>query len=140
MTQAMLASQRAGTRDQRQADQPVVYVVEDDPGTLVLLVELAAEAGFRPVAFTRLTAARRAVREQEPSLILLDDDLPDGRGADLVRELRTDPRTHNLPILFCTAADSTRRREIAALAPVIVKPFDVSSLERELSRLRPVWT
>jgi DNA-binding response OmpR family regulator len=121
----------------RMAAAPTAYVVEDDPGTLLLLVELASDAGFKPIAFTRLTPARRAVREDPPSLILLDDDLPDGRGIDLVRELRTDPRTRHLPILFCTAADPGRLREIASLAPVIGKPFDVSILERELHRLRP---
>jgi DNA-binding response OmpR family regulator len=139
MAQATVDRHR-GTRSMRRVSPPTAYLVEDDPGTLLLLVELASDAGFRPVGFTRLTPARRAVREDPPSLIVLDDDLPDGRGIDLVRELRTDPRTRHLPILFCTAADPAHRREIAALAPVIGKPFDVSFLERELHRLRPAWT
>ena len=116
---------------------PPAFVVDDDIGMLRLLSEVAAAAGLRPLAFTRLSAARRALRERVPEVMLLDDDLPDGRGADFVRELRSDPRTRDVKVLVCTGAGADRRRQIASLAPVIAKPFEVTEMEgalREVAR------
>ena len=137
MGQALADTDSGAAALRREPPPPTAFVVEDDPGALLLLADLAADAGYRPVGFTRLKSARRAVREDPPSLILLDDELPDGRGADLVRELKGDARMRRVRVLFCTGADSARRREISALAPVLRKPFDLSDIERELARLRP---
>jgi DNA-binding response OmpR family regulator len=137
MTQGLVEADRSSAAPRPWTAAPTAFVVEDDPGALLLLADLVADAGFRPVGFTRLKPARRAVHRNPPSLILLDDELPDGRGADLVREIRSDGRMRRVRVLFCTGADISRRREISALAPVLGKPFDLSDIERELARLRP---
>ena len=111
---------------------PPAYVVDDDIGMLRLLSEVAAAVGLRPLAFTRLSAARRALRERVPEVLLLDDDMPDGRGADFVRELRADPRTRDVKVIVCTAAGPDRRRQISSVAPVIAKPFEVTDMEGAL--------
>jgi DNA-binding response OmpR family regulator len=111
------------------------FVVEDDMQTLRLLTELVASAGMEPVPFTRVSSARRAMRERAPAVIVVDDDLPDGRGAELVRELQADPRARDVKVLFCTAADSARRREISRMGPVIGKPFRLGDMERALSEV-----
>ena len=100
--------------------------------TLALLSDLAEMCGFEPVAFTRIASARKALREHVPTIMVVDDELPDGRGGDLVRELRANSRTGHVRVVFCTAAGPSRRREIAQLAPVIEKPFRVRELERVL--------
>lgn len=101
---------------------------------LRLLSEVAADAGLEPMAFTRLSAARRALRERVPSVLLVDDDLPDGRGADFVREVKANPRTRHVKVIFCTSAGPARRREISRLAPVIPKPFSLAQMERVLRK------
>jgi DNA-binding response OmpR family regulator len=111
---------------------PPAFVIEDDVGMLRLLSDLAASVGLEPLPFTRLSTARRALRERLPVVLLVDDDLPDGRGADLVRELRADPRTRHVRAIVCTAAGPARRRQIARLAPVITKPFAPSEVEDAL--------
>jgi CheY-like chemotaxis protein len=118
-----------------QQQRPQAFVIEDDVHTQRLLVELIASKGMEPVPFTRLSSARRALAERPPAVILVDDDLPDGRGAELVRELREDPRLRNVRILFCTAAEPAQRREMSRLAPVIAKPFRLQELERALSEV-----
>lgn len=117
------------TRDEA---RPPAFVVEDDVGMLMLLSDLAASAGLDPLPFTRLSSARRALRDQVPAVVLLDDDLPDGRGADLISELRANPRTRHVRAIVCTGADAARRRQIARLAPVIAKPFVARDMEDAL--------
>jgi CheY-like chemotaxis protein len=67
--------------------------------------------------------------------MVVDDDLPDGRGAELVRELRANPRAGHVKVLFCTAAEPARRQEIARLGPVIGKPFRLNDIERALAEV-----
>lgn len=111
---------------------PPAYVVEDDVMILRLLSEVAASVGLEPLTFTRLSSARRALRERLPAVLLLDDDLPDGRGADLLGELRANPRTRHVDVIVCTGAGPARRRQIARMAPVIAKPFSLAEVEDAL--------
>ena len=117
------------------APRPRAFVIEDDVHTLRLLTELVASSGLGPLPFTRISSARRALDKRLPAVMVVDDELPDGRGAELVRELRADPRARHVKVLFCTAAEPARRREIAQLGPVIGKPFRLRDIERALAEV-----
>jgi DNA-binding response OmpR family regulator len=118
------------------ARPPVLFVVDDDMATLELLCEIGRDAGWVTRGFTRLLALRRSLDDDDdatPELLILDDDLPDGRGGDLARELRADARMADVPTLVCTAAHPIRQAEINAWAPVVSKPFDLDEIEGFLS-------
>jgi CheY-like chemotaxis protein len=114
---------------QDRSSSPVLFVVDDDVPTLELLREVARESGWQTVGFTRLAPLRAALARRRPTFLIVDDDLPDGRGGDLVRDLRDDPGLEDVPLVVCTAAAPRRRAEITAWAPVISKPFDLGELE-----------
>ncbi|HSK92957.1 MAG TPA: response regulator [Candidatus Angelobacter sp.] len=118
--------------DRRPRSRPVLFVVDDDVATLSLLCEVALDAGWDARGFSRLADLRAAIAADRPSLLILDDDLPDGRGGDLARELRDHPRLAGVPLLVCTAAHPMRQAEIGDWAPVVAKPFDIGSIERFL--------
>lgn len=118
-------------RDRAQA--PVLFVVDDDLSTLELLREVAHASGWRSVGFTRLAPLRAALDRRLPTLLIVDDDLPDGRGGDLARDLRDDPRMEGIPLLVCTAAPLTRIAEIGSWAPVVSKPFELGEIEEFLA-------
>jgi DNA-binding response OmpR family regulator len=117
------------------AEPPPVFVVEDDPLMRSLLSEVAASVGLQPLTFTRLSSARAALRERIPAVLVVDDDLPDGRGGDFVHELKADPRTRHVRVVMCTSAGSHRRRHLGRLVPVVHKPFAIHELEDVLRRL-----
>lgn len=127
----------AARQDRFHAPKPVVFVVDDDLATRGLLGEVAEEFGWAVRRFSRLAALRSAIVDAPPSLLILDDDLPDGRGGDLARELREHPRLSHVPVLVCTAAQPMRRAEIGAWAPVVSKPFDLAEIERFLATAHP---
>ncbi len=118
---------------QDRTSPPVLFVVDDDIPTLELLREVARESGWRTVGFTRLAPLRAALAKRTPTLLIVDDDLPDGRGGDLVRDLRRDPRLDDVPLVVCTAAAPRRRAEITSWAPVLCKPFDLGEIEEFLA-------
>jgi two-component system, OmpR family, response regulator len=118
--------------DDEHGDRPLLHIVEDDGSTLVLLQEIARDSGWAVAGFTRLGEFRRAVERVTPDLIILDDDLPDGRGGDFARELRADERMRHVPLVVCTAAHPMRQAEIGSWAPVIPKPFDLTQIDELL--------
>jgi DNA-binding response OmpR family regulator len=118
------------------AAERLAYVVEDDTATLGLLGDLLEDDGWEVRLFTHLGRFRRAVDEQVPDLVLLDDDLPDGRGGDEAQQLRQRDATCRVPILFCTAAPAARRREMSRIGHVLAKPFDLDGLDRLLRDVR----
>ena len=115
------------------ARRPVLFVVDDDTATLALLRDVAEEAGWVVRGFTWLADLRASLDGVPPTLLILDDDLPDGRGGDMARDLRRDDRLADVPVLVCTAAHPMRRAEIGAWAPVVSKPFDLAEIEAFLS-------
>lgn len=117
--------------------QPLLFAVDDDELTLALLCDIAQGSGWMARGFTRLREVRaRLAGGGRPALLILDDDLPDGRGGDLARELRADPRTEDVPLLICSGAPPERRVEMREVAPVVSKPFDLVEIERFLDAAR----
>ena len=108
---------------------PVLFVVDDDVLTTELLCEIAQELGWIAFGFTRLAELQAALDLRRPRVLILDDDLVDGRGGDVARQLREDPRMADVTLLVCTAAHPMRVAEIGAWAPVISKPFDLGEIE-----------
>jgi CheY-like chemotaxis protein len=133
-------SDRRPTPDRRRAGQPrrarLAYVVDDDPAALALMCEIAEDAGWSCRGFSRLGELRAGMRDERPDVLILDDDLPDGSGGDLARDLRQNPTTSRLPVVVCTGAHPIRRAEITSWAPVVAKPFRIEELERFLDAAR----
>jgi two-component system alkaline phosphatase synthesis response regulator PhoP len=77
-----------------------ILVIEDDPGTLRLMVYTLQHEGYQVVtAANGLEGLRKAMNEK-PDLVVLDVMLPGIDGFEICHRLRADPRTANLPILM----------------------------------------
>jgi len=72
-----------------------------------------------------------AIRARRPSLVLLDMQLPDVDGLELLRHLRNDPDTADIPVVV-VSADATQARISQAIAAgathYLTKPVNVSEL------------
>ena len=80
-------------------------------------------------AFMELERAyHRMARRHHPDLILLDLHLPDMRGDEVLRGLKDDPATREIPVVV-VSADATRAKEERLLATgaraYLTKPLDV---------------
>jgi response regulator RpfG family c-di-GMP phosphodiesterase len=64
-------------------------------------------------------------------LILLDYEMPDESGADVIKKIRSNPETENIPVLFLTGVtDKNKIREIVQYKPqgYIIKPVSKNKL------------
>ena len=79
-------------------------------------------------------------REHQPALILLDLNLPDTHGLDVLRRLAGDPRTAAIPVVVVTA-DATpgmaRRAYALGARALLAKPLDVIELLAVLDDVAP---
>jgi CheY-like chemotaxis protein len=78
------------------------------------------------------------VREHPPDLVLLDGNLPDIDGTEVLRRLRRDPATADLPVIVVSADTAPER--IAALMAAganeyVTKPFSFEHLDRLINEL-----
>lgn len=113
-----------------------ILVVDDTPANLQLLVGMLKEHGFkvRPVPGGEL--ALRAVQAHPPDLILLDINMPDMDGYEVLRRLRANPAAAEIPVLFISALNETADKVRAFQAggvDYVTKPFQ---LEEVVARVR----
>ena len=139
-TKPSSSSRKPGVSTQprrRSTDNEVILVVDDLPENLSEMGELLQDAGYRvKVAKNGLAALHLATRQPIPSLILLDILMPDMDGHEVLRQLRSDALTRDIPVIFVTARNSGEDEEWAFKAGVvdyIVKPINPSIV---LARIR----
>lgn len=115
-----------------------VWIVDDEPLIRAAMVAVLEEVGHAAEGFEDAEALyTRLVAGQVPSLLILDQMLPDEDGAQVVRSLRERPQYREIPILFCTAVSDEEAERLADLAPVIRKPFDFRELVEFVEQLVP---
>ena len=115
-----------------------VLVIDDHELNLKLLERLLELDGREVRAADSLAAAERALAEEQPAMIVLDLNLPDGSGLELTRRLKSHPRTASIPIVACTAAvmqsDEDRALE-AGCDAFVAKPIDLQRFSSVVSAM-----
>jgi two-component system cell cycle response regulator len=112
-------------------------VIEDDRTDLRLMTAVLESHGHFVGAQTAAEGVRDAIAADRPDLILLDLRLPDLDGLSLVRRLKADAGTKQIPIVAFTAYPESYPREqmlAAGCAAYIVKPIDTRQLASQLEQ------
>ncbi len=81
----------------------VILVVEDEFAIQELIAVTLGMAGYDVLRASDTEAAQQVMRATQPDLIMIDWMLPGQSGISLVRQLRMDARTRNLPMIMLTA-------------------------------------
>ena len=116
--------------------KPLVLCVDDEPNILELLVFNLEAAGYEAAAAT--TGQEALASANTARLMLLDLTLQDMSGHEVLKALRANPATANLPVIVLTASDAEAEAVAcfeAGADDYMTKPFSVREL---LARVKAV--
>lgn len=103
-----------------------ILIVDDTPDNLTLMSGLLKDLYQVKISTTGDRALKIASSETPPDLILLDIMMPDMDGYEVCRQLKLNPDTMNIPVIFLTAKteieDERRGLELGAV-DYITKPI-----------------
>ena len=109
----------------------LIYIIEDDDSIREIEEFALKNAGHKVLGFTHAKDFYKKINEIIPDLCLVDIMLPDENGNEIVRKLRKNTETKNLPIIMVTAKttelDLVKGIEDGA-DDYIKKPFSVMEL------------
>ncbi|MFN4244144.1 MAG: diguanylate cyclase [Tepidisphaerales bacterium] len=108
-----------------------VAVVDDCPQVRKLIRARLKEEHVELLFAEGGAAGLELVRRTLPDLVLLDVDMPDVNGMEVIRQLKSDPATHHIPVIFLTG-DSTPEAKVAGFdlgaVDYVTKPFEPAEL------------
>jgi signal transduction histidine kinase/DNA-binding response OmpR family regulator len=114
--------------------RPVILLVEDDPKTRELLRFSLSRVGFRMAEALDGEEAVMQARSLQPALIILDILLPKKDGWEVLRELKEDAVTRDIPVVIVSIVDEPERGFSLGAADYLLKPLDREDFLRRLGR------
>lgn len=114
------------------ADVAYVLYVEDNLTNLTLVQRIIDKRpGVKLISAMEGRTGFDMAVEYQPSLVLLDLNLPDMQGDEVLQGIRSDPRTRTTPVVIISADASPRQiqrlRDLGA-QDYLTKPFDIKRL------------
>lgn len=115
---------------------PAVLVVDDEAEVRVLLKRFLEKLGF--VAETAENGAEgiRLAIEHKPALITLDVMMADGDGWTVLKELKSEEGTRDIPVVMISVLDDKYKGYALGASDYVTKPIDWNRLARTLNRFR----
>lgn len=110
----------SSTQETSDAGRQVILIVDDEPANLRLLWISLDQANFKVLAARDGTRALQIAETAQPDIILLDVMMPGLDGFETCRQLKLNPLTRAIPVIFMTALS-----EISAK----VRGFDVGGVD-----------
>lgn len=115
-----------------------ILVVEDQAVTAGLILEVLKGEGYEAQTVDTLAKARARLKKSPPELMILDRNLPDGDGVDLLAEIRVDEKLASLPVIVLTALKDVADK-VAGLRTgaddYVAKPFNTEELVARVAAL-----
>ena len=115
-----------------------ILIVEDEPSIAELIAVNLTHAGYEVEKALQTEVALNSMRDQLPSLLILDWMLPGKSGVQFSKELRANERTRSLPILMLTAKSEEADKVLgldSGADDYVTKPFSPKELIARVNAL-----
>ena len=116
----------------------MIYCIEDDNGIRDLIVYTLTASGYEAKGFADSSEFWTAVKQEIPTLILLDVMLPNEDGISILKKIRSDKKTAEIPVIMETAKETEYDKVVAldlGADDYLTKPFGMMEM---VSRVRAV--
>ena len=119
------------TTNKTEENKGNILIVDDTPENLQVLSATLLDRGYKVRGVINGKMAIRAARAGSPDLILLDIKMPEMDGYEVCMELKADPKTSEIPVIFISALDEVLDKVTAFQVggvDFITKPFHVAEV------------
>jgi len=125
---------------EKSIDLGMKVLVVDDFATMRKIVRnILKQIGFEDILEAEDgTAALRLIKNDQVGLVVTDWNMPNMSGLDLLREIRQNPQTTNLPVLMVTAEglkENVMEAVKAGVSNYVVKPFTAEVLQEKIENI-----
>ncbi len=123
-------------------DIPAVLVVDDDEGVITLLRRYLENEGYQVIGVQQSHTAVETARQLAPylSAITLDVVMPNMDGWQILRELKQDKETKDIPVILCSIVEGLEHGLDLGAAACLQKPVtrdEIVEAIRSAGRTRP---
>ncbi len=115
-----------------------VMVVDDDPVIRALLEDYLKALGYQVCILEGGGACLGELKEFHPDVLLIDFQMPDINGIDLLKLVRATPEGKGLPVVMLSANADTAFHATSSRVEAdayLLKPFDLHEMRDVLERL-----
>lgn len=107
-----------------------ILVIEDNHAILDVITLILQSESYKVNGLNKSADMMMHIDQFKPHLIILDIMLPDGDGRTLLKEIRTNPLTENIPVLMISAKYTAQNIQHGEYKPngFLPKPFDIDDL------------
>jgi DNA-binding response OmpR family regulator len=116
---------------------PLAFIIDDNRDISELFATALQAAEYETEIFVEGSAALKRLRESAPSVIVLDLQLPDIPGMEILETIRTDDRLRGSRVIVVTG-EQQMSKSVGRMADlVLLKPISFDQLRDLARRLRP---
>jgi len=107
-----------------------ILVIEDNHAILDVITLILQSEAYKVTGLNKSADMMANIDSFQPDLIILDIMLPDADGRDLLKQLRSNAKTEEIPVLMISARYTAQNVEHGEFKPngFLAKPFDIDEL------------
>lgn len=116
----------------------ILYVEDNMSNRALVEAIVQRQRDLRIHCVTTIRDAKRYLNEVKPSLLLIDLNLPDGSGEELVRHVQAEAKLKHIPMMILSAdalPETIARLNAAGVAHYMTKPLDVAIFIKKVREL-----
>jgi len=106
----------------------IIIALDDEPGMFNLFRRYLTKSGYEVIGTTKPDELVELVMTYQARAVLLDINMPNHNGWDILQMLKSRPETFDYPVIMCSIEDDKLRGHRLGASGYLVKPF----LEEEL--------
>ncbi|MBZ9569860.1 response regulator [Patescibacteria group bacterium] len=115
-----------------------IVFIEDEPALQKILGEALSKEGYEVIAALDGEAGLRLVETKKPDLVLLDLILPKIDGFEVLRRIKEDPETREIPIIILTnlerMEDVDRVSELGAITYLVKDNYTLEEVVEKIKK------
>ena len=115
-----------------------ILIVDDEQAMLDIVKTVLKREGAQPTGINTASKGLQTAQSERFQAIILDRYMPDGDGHEILKELKSSPKTREIPVIMLTGEKESKeiKKSIDLGATgYIIKPFKPSDFLKQLEKL-----